>query len=79
MDGGMGGALHKTDSDGNLKVFNVEHDENDQWLHSNYDNPENFWDSNNRCVFARRKSLHLSPINLFFWESFVFEAVRSSH
>jgi hypothetical protein len=52
-----------TDSDGDLKVFNVErNDDGKQWLNSNYGNPDNFWNSNNRFVFARRKSLYFSPL-----------------
>ncbi len=45
--------LTSTDSNGNLKVFNVEHDDKGQWLNSNYGNPDNFWNGNNRWVFVR--------------------------
>lgn len=44
-----------TDSDGNLKVFNVEHDDNGLWLRSEYVSPVHFWDGDDRLVFARRK------------------------
>ena len=47
------GVSYETDSDGNLKVFNVEHDENGQWLNSNYANPENFYNGNKVWVFGR--------------------------
>jgi hypothetical protein len=45
---------HNTDSDGDPNVFNVEHDDNDRWLNTNYDNPDNVWNGNNRWVFVRR-------------------------
>ena len=45
------------DSDDNPNVFNVEHDDNGQWLNSNFDNPDNFWNADNTFVFARRNSL----------------------
>ncbi len=51
----------KTDSNGNLNVFNVEHDNDERWLNGNNGNPDNFWNGNNRFVFVRRKSLHFSP------------------
>lgn len=50
-----------TDSDGNLKVFNVERNDSGLWLNSYYDNPDNVWNGNNRWVFARRKLLR-SPL-----------------
>lgn len=46
------------DSDGNLNVFNVERNEDGIWLNTNYGNPDNEWNSDNRWVFARRNSLH---------------------
>ncbi len=52
----------QTDSDGNLKVFSVERDDNGLWLNSNYDNPDNVWNGSNRWVFVRGNSLHFSPV-----------------
>lgn len=63
MDSGLDGALYVTDSDGNLKVFNVERNENGLWLNSNYGNPDNFWNGDNRWVFIRRNSLLLLNYN----------------
>jgi len=54
----MGGTLYVTDSDGNLNVFNVEHDDDGLWLNANYANPDNHWNGDNRWVFRRRNSLH---------------------
>ena len=48
----MEGALYITDSDGNLEVFNVKHDDNGQWLNSNYGNPENVWNEDSQFVFC---------------------------
>lgn len=57
----MEGALHTTDSNGNLNVFNVEHDKDERWLNANNGNPDNFWNADNRFVFVRpRNSLHFS-------------------
>ena len=61
---GSEGALYITDSDDYLTVFNVEHSDDDRWLNANNGNPDNFWNGNNRFVFARRNSLHFSPV---FW------------
>lgn len=49
----MGGALHITDSDGNPNVFNVEHDDDGQYLNANYANPDNQWNADNVWVFGR--------------------------
>lgn len=53
MSGDMDGISYATDSDGNLKLFNVEHNDDGQWLNSYYDNPDNVWNADNRFVFAR--------------------------
>jgi len=59
MGSGSGGVLYNTDSDGNLRLFKVNHDNDDQWLNSNYDNPDNIWNLDNSFVFVRfRKSLY---------------------
>lgn len=52
------GNSYETDSNGNLNLFNVERNEDDLWLNSNYGNPDNFYNSNNRFVF-RRNYLYL--------------------
>ncbi len=63
--GGRDGALYITDSDGDLKVFNVEHNDNGQWLNSNNGNPANVWNPDNQWVFVLpRNLLHFSPILL---------------
>ncbi|MBI4117207.1 MAG: hypothetical protein HY451_00740 [Parcubacteria group bacterium] len=63
-DGGIGGLPYITDSDGNLNVFNVEHDDNGQWLNTNWFNPQNTWNDDNRFVFVRsRNYLNFSPLN----------------
>jgi hypothetical protein len=48
----MDGVLYITDSDDNLKLFNVKHNDDDQWLNSNYDNPDNSWNADNQFVFC---------------------------
>ncbi|MFH1286680.1 MAG: reverse transcriptase domain-containing protein [Candidatus Magasanikbacteria bacterium] len=53
-----------SDSEGYPAVFHVGYYGSELWLNSNYGNPDNVWNSNNRWVFVRpRKSLH-SPIFL---------------
>ena len=47
---GIDGASYITDSDGNLNVFNVKHDDDGLWLNSNYSNPDNLWNPDNRWV-----------------------------
>jgi hypothetical protein len=54
----MDDALYIIDSDGNPNVFNVERNGSKLWLNANYGNPDNFWNADNRWVFARRNSLH---------------------
>lgn len=43
-----------TDSDGNLKVFNVEHDGSVRWLRGIGGNPVNFWVGYDRWAFRRK-------------------------
>ena len=57
----MDGYLYKTDSNGNPNVFNVEHNSDDRWLNANNGNADNFWNPENRWVFARSKSFYFSP------------------
>ncbi len=42
-----------TDSDGDLKLFNVERYDSGLWLCGYYDYPGNVWNANYRFVFAR--------------------------
>ena len=59
---GTDGASHTTDRDGNLNIFNVEHDDDDLWLNGNNGHPDNFWNADNRFVFGRRNYLRfLAP------------------
>lgn len=46
---------HITDSDGNLYVFDIEHDRNGLWLSVRYGHPGIVWYADNRFVFVRRK------------------------
>ena len=69
-DGDIDGLPYITDSDGNLNVFNVEHDNDEQWLNTNWFNPRNVWNDDNQFVFVRpRNYLDFSPLNT---ESFAF-------
>jgi len=43
MGSGMDGASYGTDSDDDLKVFNIEHDDNGQWLNSNNGHPNTLY------------------------------------
>jgi|GEM_PF-2187074 len=54
------GASHETDSDGNLKLFNLEHNDDGLWLNANNGNPDNQWNASNRWVFVRN-SVQVSP------------------
>ncbi len=51
----------RTDSNGDLNVFNVEHDSDDRWLNTNNGRPDNVWNPDNRWVFVRSNPLHFSP------------------
>ena len=50
-----------TDSDGDLNVFHVEHDNDELWLNGNNGHPDNFWNSDYRFVFVRRNYTRFSP------------------
>lgn len=70
MGGGIGGLPYITDSDGDLNVFNVDYDNDDRWLNTNYCNPENLFNPDSRVVFVLpRNYLNFSPLDA---ESFVF-------
>lgn len=61
-DGDKDGILYITDLDGNLNVFNVEHDDDGRWLNTNWFNPQNVWNPHDRWVFARsRNSFYFPP------------------
>lgn len=61
MSSGTGGTLYSTDSDGNPNVFEVDNDNDERWLNSNYGNADNVWNADNQWVFVRpRKSHHFS-------------------
>lgn len=50
------------DSDGNPNVFNVKrNDDGKLWLNTNWTNPDDQWNLDNRIVFRLRNSLHFSP------------------
>ena len=56
---------NNTDSDGNPNVFNVEcNDDGTLWLNTNWVNPDNTWNLDNRIVFRLRNSHHFSPVFL---------------
>ncbi|MEI8339073.1 MAG: hypothetical protein WCF94_00205 [bacterium] len=58
----MDDILYITDSDGDLKVFNVKcNDDGELWLNSNNGHADNFYNADNRFVFLRRNSLYFSP------------------
>jgi len=42
-------------------VFKVNRDDGERWLDTNWDDPDNRWNGDNRFVFLRRKSFHFSP------------------
>mgnify|MGYP001608684056 FL=1 len=69
----MDGLPYGTDSDGDLKVFYVERDNDEQWLNTNYGNPDNLFNPDNHVVFlVPRNYLDFSPPSA---ESFVFLVV----
>ncbi len=55
------GILYITDSNDDLNVFNVNHNDDDLWLNTNNGKPDNFWNGNNRWVFRRRNLFHFLP------------------
>ena len=74
-DGGKEDILYIADSDDNLNVFNVEHDDDGLWLNTNWFNPQNVWNPDNQWVFVRsRNSFYFSPI---IWESFVLNVLTN--
>lgn len=62
MSSGTGGTLYSTDSDGNPNVFEVDNDNDERWLNSNYGIADFVWFAVDQWVFVRpRKSHHFSP------------------
>jgi hypothetical protein len=56
-------AIYTTDSDGNPNVFNVKrNDDGKRWLNSNWANPDNRWNLDNRIVFRLRNYVYFSSI-----------------
>lgn len=49
------------DSDGNPNVFNLEHDDDDLWLNSNWYNPTNEVDHDNLWFVRLRNFRYFSP------------------
>ena len=74
--GGKEGILYITDSDGDLNVFNVERNSDSLWLNTNYGNPDNFWNGDNRFFFSVANYFISIPL---LRESFVFGSDCSSH
>jgi len=68
----MEGALHISDSDGDLNLFNVERNDDGLWLNTNYGNPDNFWDPDDRFVCVRRNSLYFPLLEAGFFIKIVF-------
>lgn len=66
MGSGTDGLAYGTDSDGDLNVFNVDHDDNGRWLNSNYGKPDNVWNPDNQWVFVlpRQSLRYLSLVVL---------------
>lgn len=62
-DGGTDGSSYGTDSDGDLNVFYVEHDNDEQWLNSDNGNPNTLYNLDNRFVcVVPRNYLDFSPL-----------------
>lgn len=60
--GGKGGTIYKTDLDGDLNVFDVDHDNDDRWLNTYNGHSDNLYNPDNRIVFViPRKSRSFSP------------------
>ncbi len=61
---GKEGVSYNTDSDGNLNVFNVDHDDDDRWLNTYNGHPDNLYNPDNRVVFVvPRNSQCFSPLH----------------
>lgn len=61
----MDGWLYKNDRSGNPNVLELEHNDNGLWLDTNWVNPANLWNPDNRLAFGLRKYL-FSPLRRGF-------------
>ena len=69
----MDGFLYDTDSDSDLKIFNVKrNDDGKLWLNTNYDKPDNVFNPENRWVFVRPRNYFVSLPE--FWGEFCLES-----
>ena len=53
------------DSDGNLKVFKLNHNDDGMWLNGNYANPDNTWNPDNSFLFRFCNLLYFTGPVLF--------------
>ncbi len=61
MGGGKGGIPYLCDQNANPQALNLWSNDHERKLNLNYCNLDNRWNQN--CVFARRNSLHFSPLS----------------
>lgn len=62
-------------SEGNPNLLSTNRNDNDPWLNTYYDKPDNKWNRDNGFAFA--VSLISSFFSLLIWESFVLISVRT--
>lgn len=78
-DGDEGDISHNSDGDPNL--LNVSRNDDDPWLNTTYDNPDNQWNRDNGFAFVVSKfSLFFSPYFLlgeFFFNRLPFQPPKS--
>lgn len=59
--GGMEGAVHITDSDGNQNVFELKRNNDGKtWLNGNWASPDDKWNLDNEIVFRLRNCVYFS-------------------
>ena len=63
----MDGVAHKTDSDGNPNVFNLNENGDQLKFNGNNAKPDNKWNSDNKFVFRFRKSFLFRAYNVRFF------------
>ena len=66
LGSGTDGASHIADANGNLNVLNVERNEDGSWVNSNYANPDNVWNGNERLLLCRNCRCFSLPISREF-------------
>jgi hypothetical protein len=49
-------------SDGNPNLLNANANDEDPWLNTNYDHPDNQWNAKNGFVFGASATLFISPL-----------------